>query len=298
MSAAPPDSAATDALWTSTAKLEEFRAAIAGKIDRAIFDDDEATLKRYLIARKGEVAESAKMILRSQQWRQDDCVPYGYPSRPVPLDSISACLATKAAFVHGVDRENRPIVWVKGKLHDGNLPRDAVQKWIIHLLDELISRGSPSFTGVIDAADMGWSNLDKGALNFLLVMLSANYPEQLGRLYILNEGMIFRLLWKLVEPFLDARTSKKIFFLGGPDSHRAKLAEAISAENLPVDYGGKDAYTFGSGTGSVEGDVRRDCATYNGSSPKASAGGSVVADSAGGGGGAEASAAAGAGAAP
>jgi CRAL/TRIO domain len=194
----------TVAEWTTPAKVEEFRSALGTKLDPAIFPSDDRTLKRYLVARKGDIAEASKMILRSQQWRQDDCVPYGYPSRPVPLDSIRACLNTKAAYIHGVDREKRPIVWVKGKLHDGNLDRSAVQKWIIHLLDEVVTRCNttgfaPQFTGVIDAGDMGWSNvsirrrgdeasgalgvlsssscflpllshlqLDKGALNFLL----------------------------------------------------------------------------------------------------------------------------------
>lgn len=44
-----------------------------------------------------------------------------------------------------------------------------------------------------------WSNLDRDALQYLLLMLSANMPERLGRLYILNEGMIFKTLWKVVE---------------------------------------------------------------------------------------------------
>jgi CRAL/TRIO domain len=75
-------------------------------------------------------------------------------------------------------------------------------------------------------------------------MLSANMPELLGRIYILNPGFIFKALWTIVTPFLDARTSKKIFFLGSGDSMKADLAKQIDEDNLLVEYGGKCTYTF------------------------------------------------------
>lgn len=191
------------------------------------------------------------MLLRHQKWRREECEPYGWPAKTVPLDSVMSYAKDNAAWVRGVDKAGRPMVWVHAGKHLASTPREVLRRYVILCLDELLTRcNSPgyaeSFTAILDAGEMGWSNLDRDALQYLLLMLSANMPERLGRLYILNEGMIFKTLWKVVElsGLLDARTAAKIKFLGGPDKHRPALAAEIAPEHLPVAYGGTDGFAF------------------------------------------------------
>jgi hypothetical protein len=41
-----------------------------------------------------------------------------------------------------------------------------------------------------------------------------NYPEIMGKLYIINAPMLFNMLWAVVKGFLDEKTVKKISILG------------------------------------------------------------------------------------
>ncbi len=62
------------------------------------------------------------------------------------------------------------------------------------------------------------------------------YPERLGAFFIINAPWIFKSLWALVRPWLDARTQRKFHVLGS--DYAARLREFISEDQLPEEYGG------------------------------------------------------------
>jgi hypothetical protein len=73
-------------------------------------------------------------------------------------------------------------------------------------------------------------------------MLSHNYAERLGHLYIVNDGLLFRTVWRVVEMFIDDRTSRKISFLGG--SYADRLLADFEPSQLWAGVGGEMAYTY------------------------------------------------------
>ncbi|CAJ2509416.1 Uu.00g144420.m01.CDS01 [Anthostomella pinea] len=93
---------------------------------------------------------------------------------------------------------------------------------------------------VMDAAGLSIFNPGQFAtyIRMASTMSNANYPERLGRMYIINAGYITsKMVWPLVKGFLDPVTASKIFILTG--SYKKDLLAQIPAENLPEKYGGK-----------------------------------------------------------
>ncbi|KAI1822210.1 CRAL-TRIO domain-containing protein [Xylaria intraflava] len=68
-------------------------------------------------------------------------------------------------------------------------------------------------------------------------MSNNNYPERLGRMYIINSTRWQRGLWTVIRGFLDPVTASKIEVLS--DNYKSALLKQIPAENLPASFGGE-----------------------------------------------------------
>lgn len=60
------------------------------------------------------------------------------------------------------------------------------------------------------------------------------YPECMGKFYIVNAPWTFGIAWSALKPFLDPVTREKIHVL----NNKSQLLGQIPAENLPVELGG------------------------------------------------------------
>lgn len=96
-----------------------------------------------------------------------------------------------------------------------------------------------STTSILDVKGVGMSNFSKPARCLFMEILKIDsnyYPETLNRLFIVNAGNGFRMLWKALRAFLDARTLAKIHVLGS--NYLSNLLEVIDQSNLPSFLGG------------------------------------------------------------
>ena len=73
-------------------------------------------------------------------------------------------------------------------------------------------------------------------------MLMQNMPEQMHSLLILNEGLLFWSLWKVISVFIDARTVSKIQFLG--DKFMPTLLQYVGPEEVPPFLGGTSSFVY------------------------------------------------------
>lgn len=62
------------------------------------------------------------------------------------------------------------------------------------------------------------------------------YPEMLGRMFIVNTPGLFSMAWRIIRPWLDERTQKKISLEG--KNFQSKLFELAPPENIPEFLGG------------------------------------------------------------
>ncbi|KAM7269816.1 hypothetical protein ACFE04_025313 [Oxalis oulophora] len=99
-------------------------------------------------------------------------------------------------------------------------------------------RGQEKFVAIGDLEGWGYSSSDIRAYLAALSIMQDCYPERLGKLYIVNVPYIFMTAWKMVYPFIDNNTRKKIVFVENKKMKTTLLAD-IDESQLPDIYGGK-----------------------------------------------------------
>ncbi|KAI4336402.1 hypothetical protein L6164_014933 [Bauhinia variegata] len=221
---------------TEQAKVRLVRSYVESK-DPSAKEEDDQMIRRFLRARDLDIEKASAMFLKYLKWRHSF----------VPTGSISASeipneLAQEKMFVQGFDNKGRPIGFVFGAKHfQSKDDPDEFKRFVIYVLDKLCARMPPGQENFVIIADLeGWkySNSDirgyMGALN----MLQDYYPERLGKFYIVHAPYIFMTVWKIVYPFIDNKTKKKIVFVEN-DRLKSTLMEEIDESQLPEIYGGQ-----------------------------------------------------------
>ncbi|KAE8661824.1 Phosphatidylinositol/phosphatidylcholine transfer protein SFH11 [Hibiscus syriacus] len=161
---------------------------------------------------------------------------------------------------HGVDRIGRPIYIERVGMVDLNalLQVTSIDRFVKYHVSEqektlnlrfpacsiAAKRHVASTTSILDVKGVGMSNFSKPARYLFMEIqkIDSNcYPETLNQLFIVNAGSGFRMLWKVIKAFMDARTLAKIHVLGS--NYLNNLIEVIDPSpelnsNLPTFLGG------------------------------------------------------------
>jgi hypothetical protein len=108
------------------------------------------------------------------------------------------------------------------------------------------SKGVEKMTWIVSCAGYNLKyNGDVGFARSLLACLQDHYPERLGLLLICDAPFIFRAMWKLVYPFVDEKTKKKIFFVSGSNEEKARaISEHIDLDQVEKAFCGNSDYVF------------------------------------------------------
>lgn len=73
-----------------------------------------------------------------------------------------------------------------------------------------IPAGEEKFLSIADIKGWGYANSDLRGYLSALTILQDYYPERLGKLFIVHAPYMFMKVWKLVYPFIDDNTKKKV----------------------------------------------------------------------------------------
>ncbi|XVF66743.1 hypothetical protein PTKIN_Ptkin10aG0062100 [Pterospermum kingtungense] len=200
-------------------------------------DVDDLTIRRFLRARDLDIEKASTMFLKYLSWRRT-FMPRGFISE----SEISTQLPHNKLFMQGLDKQGRPIVVAFGGRHKpskGNL--EEVKRFVVYGLEKICDRmpkGQEKFVAIGDLEGWGYSNSDIRAYVASLSILQDCYPERLAKLFIVHVPYIFMTAWKVVYPFIDSRTKKKIVFVENKKL-KSTLLKDIDDSQLPEIYGGK-----------------------------------------------------------
>ncbi|XP_039133007.1 SEC14-like protein 2 [Dioscorea cayenensis subsp. rotundata] len=215
-------------------KVAQMRALVEDQ-DPSAKEEDNPMLKRFLRARNQDIEKASAFFLKYLKWRRET-VPNGFISE----SEIHNELAQKKAFIQGYDKIGRPIgVFIGSKHYKNDLNEN--KRFCVYLIDSLCLRmqgGQEKFTIIADLEGWGYKNCDIRGYLAGLDILQSNYPERLGKVFLVHAPSIFMKAWKIIYPFIDDNSKKKFIFV---DDTKLKttLLEDIAEDQLPEKYGGK-----------------------------------------------------------
>jgi len=213
---------------------------------------DDLTLLRFLRARKFDVAKAHFMFTETEKWRKEfgvDDIVKNFKFDEKPLVS-----AYYPQYYHKIDKDGRPVyIEQLGKVDLTAMYKITTQERLLqNLVNEYEKFGDPRLPACSRKAgkliETSCTIMDLGGVGLLSAkqvygyvqeaskISQNNYPERMGKFYLINAPWGFASVWSIIKRWLDPVTVDKISILGG--SYQSTLLQQIPAENLPSNFGG------------------------------------------------------------
>ncbi|VFR02207.1 unnamed protein product [Cuscuta campestris] len=232
---------------TDQQRVEEFRTFLSQEPSLVGKEPDDHTILRFLRMRGFDKEKAKEVLLNYLKWREEfevDKICKGFK-----FDEYEKVKKCYPHGFHGVDKHGRPVYIERIGMVDVHklLKVTTLERFVKYHVTEqektlnlrfpacsaAAKKHIASTTSIFDVKDVGMSNFSKNARNLFWKIQkidSCYYPETLHRLFIVNAGPGFTLLWKLIKPFIEQRTQVKIQVL----EDIKNLAEVIDPSNLPT----------------------------------------------------------------
>ena len=232
-----PGSDAENALVAELSAVLE--AQPAGQV---AIDEPDFWLRACLRSRKFEVAESALLLRKYMQWREERSIA---TLGGIYNETLRAQVATGFLQLTGAhDRLGRQIIHVLADAHGDYSDSFSVAETTraVHFMIECCLRSSVAAQarGVVFIIDMKGAaeGVITSCLRSLLPMLTeAAMPLRVGRIYIINPPGFVKLVFPLASGLISQTMRKRLTFLAADQI--GELRRHIDDANLPAEYGGQ-----------------------------------------------------------
>lgn len=207
-------------------------------------DHPDKVFLRFLKARKWDIDKSFIMLITTIRWRQEmgieEILQTGEEGAlRTGNEAFMKQLRLGKSFIQGVDREQRPVCYIRTHLHKAGDQTDlTIQQYTIWLMESarlMITYPVETATVLFDLTKFSLKNMDYAPIKFLIKCFEAHYPESLGICLIHKAPWVFQGIWKIIKTWLDPVVAKKIHFT---NSYK-DLEEYIEDSEIIKELGGK-----------------------------------------------------------
>lgn len=264
----PPKDATDEDKYGQTAKYHETLANHSPESIRETIwtmvkhDHPDALVLRFLRARKWDVEKALVMLVSTMNWRQtemhldDDIMKKGEGGavedetsatdeklKTVGHDFLEQIRMGKS-FLHGQDKEGRPICYVRVRLHkQGEQCEESLERYTVYLIETarmVLSPPVDTATIVFDMTGFSMANMDYTPVKFMIKCFEANYPESLGTVLINNAPWVFQGIWKIIKGWLDPVVASKVHFT----NNKNDMSEFIAPSQILKELGGDEDWEY------------------------------------------------------
>jgi len=232
-----------------------FMASVSKDVPVTDDERDQAAMAmaaRHLRADKGDILLAVQHMKATIQWRQDQhldelrcCFEESTDQAMSFRTEIQGFVGEKGKFIiQGFDKEHRAC-WHTVDRHSPEgtqLNHDGCLLAHYYMLERAIAcseasslkYGCQTQETVVVSVDFAGFQLDHApnmnTIKELLFCLRDHYPERLFRVYLVDAPLVFRSLWAVIKPFVDAETKKKFQFVTGKNQRSVVFDEIMGSD--------------------------------------------------------------------
>ncbi|CAK7230328.1 phosphatidylinositol transfer protein csr1 [Sporothrix bragantina] len=226
-------------------------------------DHPDALVLRFLRARKWDVNKALVMLISTMHWRaqtvhvDDDIMAKGEGGAVEEVASSTADEKAKTvsedflaqmrmgkSFLHGSDKQGRPICIVRVRLHrQGDQVEESVERCTVYTIETARMALQPpvdTATIIFDMTGFSLANMDYVPVKFMIKCFEANYPESLGAVLVHKAPWLFQGFWKVIRGWLDPVVAGKVHFT----NNVSDLEEFISRDQIIKELDGDEDWEY------------------------------------------------------
>lgn len=160
------------------------------------------------------------MLANVMKWRvdvgADGIVEKGEEVLNRDLPGFDLQMRSGKIYIHGTDRQNRPIYYVHAKLHNPRAQSfEALRAFTVYLVETgraFLSPPRHQICLLFDMTGFGLKNMDWQYILFLAKAFEMYYPGTLGTLIIHGAPWVFSGIWRVLKPLLNPVVASKFVF--------------------------------------------------------------------------------------
>ncbi|KAK8942686.1 Patellin-3 [Platanthera zijinensis] len=223
-------------------KIDEVRRLIAPLSDELLSFCSDASISRFLRARNWNPEKAAKMLKETLKWRLE------YKPESIHWGDVADEAKTGKIYrADYKDKYGRTVLIMRPGFQNTNSAKGQI-KYLVYCMENAIlnlASDQEQMVWLIDFQGWTMASVSLKVTRETAHILQDYYPERLAYGILYNPPKIFESFWKVVKPFLERKTYKKVRFVYSdiPESQNI-MSELFDMDELEQALGGRNQYTF------------------------------------------------------